>query len=68
MSAEYPIAAFLNQHVEQIQETISQLQAFNGELIKVLHCCEDDLSRYGSTTPCIVFGDNQHETKDGSVG
>lgn len=54
--------------VEQIQETISQLQAFKGKLVKLLHCCEDNLSRYGPTTTCIVFGENQHETKDGSVG
>jgi MerR family Zn(II)-responsive transcriptional regulator of zntA len=54
--------------VEQIQETISQLQAFKGKLVKLLHGCEDNLSRYGSTTPCIIFGENQHETKDRSVG
>jgi len=54
--------------VEQIQETISQLQAFKSNLVKLLHRCEDNLSRYGATTPCIVLGENQHETKDGSVG
>lgn len=54
--------------VEQIQETISQLQTFKGELFKLLHCCEDNLSRYGPTTPCIVFGENQYETEDSSVG
>lgn len=53
---------------EQIQETISQLQTFKGELVKLLHRCEDNFSRYGPTTPCIVFGENQHETKDSSVG
>ncbi|WP_373545871.1 heavy metal-responsive transcriptional regulator [Chamaesiphon sp.] len=54
--------------VEQIQETISQLQTLEGELVKLLHRCEDNLSRYGSTTPCVVFGENQYETKDRSVG
>lgn len=54
--------------IEQIQETISQLQAFKGKLVNQLHCCEDNLSRYGSTTPYIVFKENQHETKESSVG
>jgi DNA-binding transcriptional MerR regulator len=54
--------------VEQIQQQISQLQAFKGKLVKLLHCCEDNLSRYGLTTPCIVFGEPQNEIKNGSVG
>ncbi|MBD2609238.1 MerR family DNA-binding protein [Scytonema hofmannii FACHB-248] len=54
--------------IEQIKETISQLQAFKGKLVNRLHCCEDNLSRYGSTTPYIVFKENQHETKESSVG
>lgn len=54
--------------VEQIQETISQLQALKSNLVKLLHRCEDNLSRYGSTSPCIVLGEKQHETKNGSVG
>lgn len=53
--------------VEQIQETISQLQAFKSNLVKLLYRCEDNLSRYGSTTPCVVFGEKQHEAEDGSV-
>ena len=28
-------------------------------LVKLLHCCEENLSRYGLTTPCIVFGETQ---------
>lgn len=54
--------------VDQLQETICQLQAFKDELVKLLHHCEDNLSRYGPTAPCIVFGENQCETKDRSMG
>lgn len=54
--------------VDQIQQQISQLQALKVKLVQLLHCCEENLHHYGLTTPCIVFGETLHKTKNTSEG
>jgi DNA-binding transcriptional MerR regulator len=47
----------LRQKVEQIEATMSQLQALQGELLSLVHLCENNLRQHGPQSKCIVFGD-----------
>lgn len=51
------ILARLRQKVEQIEATISQLQALKSELLPLVCLCENNLRQHGPQSECIVFGD-----------
>ena len=49
------IHARLLDKVQQLEETITRLQELKGELLPLVHLCEDNLSCRGSKSGCIVF-------------
>ena len=49
------IHARLLDKVQQLEETITRLQELKGELLPLVHLCEDNLSCRGSESGCIVF-------------
>lgn len=49
------IHAWLLDKVQQFEETITRLQELKGELLPLVHLCEDNLSCRGSKSGYIVF-------------